>query len=126
MEKQSRLSEQQIKNYVRAVIYIRTAADTAAATAEQRKECMEYLEGKGYFFMKEYADIATRGTNNIRSAFDAMTIDAHIGEFDRIIVFSLSRISRSQNEALAFCADLQDSCGVIVESVEGGDTSCHH
>lgn len=102
----------------RAVIYLRTAAHSAAKTDEQRKDCMEYINEKGYEFLREYADIGTRGTNNIRSAFDAMTIDAHIGEFDRIIVLSLARISRSATEALTFCAELQESCGVIVESVE--------
>lgn len=105
----------------RAAIYIRTAAPDEAAAAEQRKECMQHLERKGYTFTKEYADIGTSGLNNIRSAFDAMTIDAHIGDFDRIIVASASRISRSATECLAFCTDLRVSCGVIVESVEGSD-----
>lgn len=119
MEKQTGLTSDQIKNYVRAVVYIRTAANNEAAAAEQRKECMQYIESKGYQYLREYADIGTSGLHNVRSAFDAMTIDAHIGEFDRIIIFSPSRISRAYKEATAFCSDLQSSCGVIVESVEG-------
>lgn len=86
---------------------------------DQREKCKEYIERKGYKFTREYVDTGASGIRNIRSAFDAMTIDAHIGEIDRIIVVSMARISRSAKEALAFCADLQDSCGVIVESVEG-------
>lgn len=104
---------------IRAAVYIRTAASNEAAAAEQRKECMQYIERKGYKFVKEYADIGTSGLTNTRSGFDAMTIDAHIGEFDRIIVVSAARISRSAKEAIAFCADLRESCGVIIESVEG-------
>lgn len=113
------MTQQQIRNYVRAAIYIRTAADNAEAAAEQRKECMQYIERNGYFFVKEYADINTSGLNNIRSAFDAMTIDAHLREFDKIIIFSMSRISRSPMEGTAFCSDLKESCGVAVEFVEG-------
>ena len=103
----------------RAAIYIRTAAGNTAATAEQRKECMEYIESKGYKFAGEYVDIAASGIRNIRSAFDAMTIDAHIGEIDKVVMFSMSRISRSQKEAQTFCADLKESCGVVIEFVEG-------
>ena len=113
------MTQQQIRNYVRAAIYIRTAANNAEAAAEQRKECMQYIERKGYEFAGEYVDIGASGLNNIRSAFDAMTIDAHLREFDKIIVFSMSRISRSPMEGSTFCADLQKSCGVAVECVEG-------
>lgn len=103
----------------RAAIYIRTAAPTEAAAAEQRKECMEYIEKKGYEFIREYADIGTSGLTVARSAFDAMTIDAHIGEIDRIIVISTARISRSAQIANEFVTSLRESCGVVVESVEG-------
>lgn len=113
------MTQQQIRNYVRAAVYIRTAADSAAAAAEQRKECMEYIERKGYQYAGEFADINTSGLKDARSALDAVTIDAHIGEIDRIIVFSMSRISRSAAKAKAFCRDLEESCGVIVECVEG-------
>lgn len=103
----------------RAAIYIRTAAHNEAAAAEQRKECMQYIDRKGYDFAGEYIDMGTSGLTNTRSGFDAMTIDAHIGEIDRIIVISAARISRSSKEYIAFCNDLRDSCGVVVESVEG-------
>lgn len=113
------MTQEQIRNYVRAAIYIRTAADNAEAAAEQHKECMQYLERKGYFFVKEYADINTSGLNNTRSALDAMTIDAHLGEFDKIVVFSMSRISRSPMECITYCHDLKESCGISIEFVEG-------
>lgn len=113
------MTQQQNNSYIRAAVYIRTAAHNEAAAAKQRRECMQYIERKGYVFAGEYADIGTSGLTNTRSSFDAMTIDAHIGELDRIIVFSPSRLSRSAKEALAFCNDLQESCGVAVECVEG-------
>ena len=113
------MTQQQIKNYVRAAIYIRTAAQNDAAAAEQRKECMQYIESKGYQYIREYADIGTSGLTNTRSALDAITIDAHIGEIDKIIVLSMARVSRSAKDAIAFCTDLQESCGVVIESVEG-------
>lgn len=102
----------------KAAIYIRTAAHNEAAAAEQRKKCMEYIEEKGYQFTREYVDMGASGIRNTREAFDAMTIDAHIGEIDRIVVLSMARISRSPKEAFAFCTDLKESCGVIVEIVE--------
>lgn len=104
---------------IRAAVYIRTAADNAAAAAEQRAKCMQYIERKGYQYAGEFADIGASGIKDARSALDAVTIDAHIGEIDRIIVFSMSRISRSAEKAIKFCADLEESCGVIIESVEG-------
>lgn len=104
---------------IRAAIYMRVATHDQLATAEQRKECERYIREKGYQFAGEYIDMGVRGINNTRSALDAMTIDAHIGEIDRIIVLSLARISRKQQEAFSFCSDLKESCGVIVESVEG-------
>lgn len=119
------MTQQQIRNHVRAAIYIRTAANNAEAAAEQRKECMQYIERKGYKFAGEFADIGASGLKDTRSALDAVTIDAHIGEIDRIVIFSMARLSRSAAKATAFCADLEESCGVIVESVEGGDLQCH-
>lgn len=104
---------------IRAAIYLRCATNDQAAADEQRKECRKYIEQKGYELANEYADIGASGIKNIRSAFDAMTVDAHIGEIDKIIVASMSRLSRSAREATAFCSDLQKSCGVVVESVEG-------
>ena len=112
-----RQSERNAKQ--RAAVYIRSAAHNEAATAEQRKECREYIDRKGYEYAGEYVDIGARGIANIRSAFDAMTIDAHIGEIDKIIVISLARISRNAKEAISFCNDLKESCGVVVEAVEG-------
>jgi DNA invertase Pin-like site-specific DNA recombinase len=80
---------------------------------------MQYIERKGYKFAGEYVDMSASGIRNIRNAFDAMTIDAHIGEIDKIIVASMSRISRSAKDAAAFCNDLRESCGVTIEIVEG-------
>lgn len=103
----------------KAAIYIRCARHEQAAADEQRKACRKYIEGKGYKYAGEYVDMSASGIRNIRSAFDEMTIDAHVGEIDRIVVLSMSRISRSAKDATAFCRDLQESCGVVVECVEG-------
>lgn len=114
------MTQEQIRDYIRAAIYIRTAENNDAAAEKQYNDCMQYIERKGYKFVKAYADAGISGVNNTRSGFDAMTIDAHIGEFDRIVIVSADRISRSQQEARKFCIDLQESCGVTVESVEMG------
>lgn len=103
----------------KAAIYIRCARDEKAAAEEQRKECMQYIERKGYKFAGEYVDMSASGIRHSRRAFDALTIDAHIGEIDKIVVISMSRISRSAKHAAAFCHDLRESCGVTIESVEG-------
>lgn len=108
----------QQQNHVRAAIYIRTAAHNEAAAAEQRKECMQHIERKGYQFTGEFADIGASGLNNVRSALDALIVAAQIREIDTIIISSMSRLSRSAKEAIAFCADLQASCGVTIEIVE--------
>lgn len=110
----------------RAAIYIRCARQDQFATDEQRKRCREYIERKGYQLTKEYVDMGANGISDIRSAFDAMTIDAHVGEMDKIIVVSMSRISRSARNGIAFCNDLRESCGVVIESIKESDTTCHH
>ena len=102
----------------RAAVYIRTAAHNDAAAEEQRRECMQYIERMGYQFAGEYVDLGASGIRNIRKAFDAITVDAHIGEIDKIVVHSFSRISRSMRDAVSFCSDLKESCGVIIESAE--------
>ena len=102
----------------RAAIYIRCARDEQFAAQEQRKECKEYIEKMGYTFAGEYIDMGASGLTNTRSALDAITIDAHIGELDRIIILSMARLSRSAKDAQQFCNDLKESCGVVVEAVE--------
>lgn len=103
----------------RAAIYIRCARHEQFTADEQRKQCMEHIDQSGYQYAGEYIDMGANGLQSIRKAFDAMTIDAHIGEIDKVIVLSMARISRNKKDVIAFCSDLQESCGVTVESVEG-------
>ena len=102
----------------RAAIYIRCARQEQFAAEEQRKECKKYIDKMGYTFAGEYIDMGTSGLNNTRSALDAITIDAHIGEIDKIVVASMARLSRSAKDAQQFCNDLKESCGVVVEAAE--------
>ena len=80
---------------------------------------MQYIERNGYQFAGEFSDIGTSGLTNSRRGLDALIIDAQLKEIDTIILASMSRLSRSAKEAIAFCSDLQASCGVTIEAVEG-------
>lgn len=105
-------------NEQRAAIYIRCARQDQGAADEQRKECRKYIEQQGYVFAGEYADMGTSGLTNTRSGLDAITVEAHIGAIDKIVVASMARLSRSAKDAQKFCHDLKESCGVVVEAAE--------
>lgn len=117
----NKLTPQQIRNYVRAVIYIRYSShrqDGSFTVEAQHDECMRYLERKGYKFIRQYVDTATTGKKVAgREAFAEMIHDAHNGMFDRIVVFTFSRAFRNTKDALNYNAELKEECGVVIESV---------
>lgn len=98
-----------IKVLKRAVIYIRYSSHKQHGNYSveyQHDECMEYLERKGYKFIKQYIDEAQSGKKTAgREAFHQMIRDGEAGKFDVIVVFSFSRSFRNTRDALNYIMD---------------------
>ena len=109
------------KSMLRAVIYIRYSSHKQQGNFSveyQYDECMNYLERKGYKFIKRYIDEAQTGKKVAgRESFHQMIRDAEAGKFDRIIVFSFSRSFRNTRDALNYIMDMQEKSDVKWESV---------
>lgn len=105
----------------RAVIYIRYSSHKQHGNFSveyQHDECMEYIEKKGYKFVKQYIDQAQSGKKTAgRDAFYQMIADGEAGKFDVIIVFSFSRSFRNTRDALNYIMDMQERSDIRWESV---------
>lgn len=109
------------KTMKRAVIYIRYSSHKQHGNYSveyQNDECMEYLNNKGYKFVKRYVDMAQSGKKVAgREAFHQMIRDGEAGKFDVIIVFSFSRSFRNTRDALNYIMDMQEKSSIRWESV---------
>lgn len=109
------------RQIIRAVIYIRFSSkqqQDSFSIEYQQEECLNYLEKKGYKFIKSYIDEAKTGKRTAgREALEEMLFDASRNKFDRIIVFSFSRSFRNTRDALNTNHELMEKHGIAIESV---------
>lgn len=105
----------------RAVIYIRYSSHKQADSFSieyQVSECTKFIEMSGYSLAGTYIDKAKTGKKVAgRESFDSMMVDASLGKFDKIIVFSFSRSFRNTRDALNCNYDLMEKYGIVIESV---------
>ena len=107
----------------KTAIYARGSIETSAQLniAKQLEKCRRYANDNGLCVVEEYVDRSSSGPCKERPAFRAMLKDAELREWDIIIVYSLSRISRKHDEIEAVKKDLRGN-GVTLFSVsENGD-----
>ncbi len=94
------LSEEKEQNN-RAVIYARYSSDRQkeASIEQQTRECMEYINRKGYELIKIYSDSAKSASKNVEKRKDFMNLieDSASGDFDVVVAYSLDRISREEH-----------------------------
>lgn len=112
---------EETRQVVRAVIYIRFSSkqqQDSFSIEYQQEECLNYLEKKGYKFIKSYIDEAKTGKRTAgREALEEMLFDASRNKFDKIIVFSFSRSFRNTRDALNTNHELMEKHGIAIESV---------
>ena len=109
------------RKMLRAVIYIRYSSHKQHGNYSveyQHDECMNYIEKRGYKFVKQYVDQAQSGKKTAgRDAFHQMIRDGEAGKFDVIVVFSFSRSFRNTRDALNYIMDMMEKSSIIWESV---------
>ncbi len=92
----------------RAVAYLRKSSDQQEASIErQRDEVFQYATRHKYDLAGEYVDAGVSGVDSTdrRPGFQQLVADAEKGAFDYVIVWDLSRLSRS--DAMETAAELR-------------------
>ena len=124
--------EKEQKN--RAVIYARYSSDRQkeASIEQQTRECMEYINRKGYELIKIYSDSAKSASKNVekRSDFLKLIEDSANDEFDVVVSYALDRISREEHGGFYEYEKTLNANGVRIEYATqefneefGGDVS---
>jgi len=105
----------------RAAIYARVS--TGDQTCENQLLCLrELAENAGFQLVEEYVDTAS-GTTSSRSGMDQMMKDAARRRFDILLVWDVSRLSRSITPLINLFEELQALKVDLILSQHGVDTT---
>lgn len=116
-----------MKYSTRVVIYIRvsTKEQTNGHSIEEQTERLEkYADAMGWTIVKIYVDPGYSGSNIERPALKMLINDLKSGAIDKVVVYKLDRLSRSQKDTLYLIEDVFLENGVdFVSMTENFDTS---
>ena len=73
---------------------------------EQIERMHKYCEAMGWKVYKEYIDAGYSGANTDRPALQRMIRDIKAGKIDKVLVYKLDRLSRSQKDTLYLIEDV--------------------
>lgn len=110
-----------LKEKTRAVSYVRVStkeqADEGYSIGAQKSQIMAYCKNKGYQLVGGSADegISGKGMDNRYGLLD-MLEDSRNDEFDVVVIWKLSRLSRKLVDTLSIIEELNDN-NVSLESV---------
>lgn len=80
---------------MRVALYARTATPDANFTTEQQiEELTKYCNNIGWTIYKAYSDNGFSGIDINRPALQEMITDINKGKVDKVLVYSLDRLSR--------------------------------
>lgn len=111
-----------------AGIYIRVStqeqAENGYSVDEQTDRLKKYVEAMNWTLYKAYTDAGFSGSNTNRPALQRMIKDVKLGKLNKIIVYKLDRLSRSQKDTLMLIEDvfLANGCDFVSMS-ENFDTA---
>jgi DNA invertase Pin-like site-specific DNA recombinase len=107
---------------MRAAIYLRVSTAAQEDSPErQLSQVRPFCQRKGYRVVKEYTDLAERGWDDSRPAFQKLLRDAAAGLFDVVVVDEVSRLSRNSHfDYIRFVAGPLVDAKVAVDSVAQG------
>ena len=105
----------------RAAAYLRVNTVGAAAwtqLVEQQNAVQGFADATGLEVCRWYVDRASGSAGAEKPALDRLLADAasDCRDFDRVMVWSFSRLSRNRTQFVAVCRALAD-CGVALVSV---------
>jgi len=91
---------------------------------EQIERLNAFCTAKNWRGIKEYTDAGFSGGNINRPALQELIMDVQLGQIERVVVFKLDRLSRSQKDTLELIEDvfLANGCDFVSMS-ENFDTS---
>jgi site-specific DNA recombinase len=109
-------------------LYVRVSTQEQAtegySIGEQTERLKKYSEAHGWDVYKIYTDPGYSGANMTRPALMMMISDAAAGKFEKVIVYKLDRLSRSQKDTLMIIEDILLANNVdFISMSENFDTS---
>jgi len=91
---------------------------------EQIERMKAYCKAMGWTVYDEYIDAGYSGSNTDRPALQRIISDIHAGRIDKVLVYKLDRLSRSQKDTLELIEDVFLASGVDFVSIsENFDTT---
>ena len=121
-------------NYVkkiRVAIYVRVSTKEQAmegySIGEQTDRLKKFCEAHDWCIVKVYTDAGHSGADTDRPALQDMIMDIEEGRIDKVLVYKLDRLSRSQKDTLELIENVFLKRNVDFESMcEKLDTSTAH
>lgn len=117
-------------NYLktRIAIYVRVSTQEQAkegySIGEQTDRLKKYADAHGWLVFKVYTDAGHSGANQDRPALQDLIMDVKAGKIDKVLVYKLDRLSRSQKDTLEIIEDVLLANNCDFESMtEKFDTS---
>lgn len=99
-----------IKKNIRVGIYVRVSTQEQAkegySIGEQTDRLKKYADAHGWLIFKVYTDAGHSGSNQDRPALQDMIMDIKSGKIDKVLVYKLDRLSRSQKDTLELIEDI--------------------
>lgn len=97
-------------------IYIRVSTQEQAkegySISEQTERLTKYVQAHGWIIYKIYTDAGCSGANQNRPSLQQMITDVKSGKINKVLVYKLDRLSRSQKDTLELIEDvfLKNNC----------------
>lgn len=116
-----------MKNKTVVGLYIRVSTQEQAKEGysidEQRERLTKYADAQGWVVYRVYSDPGFSGGSLQRPAMDDLIQDVRAGLMDKVVVYKLDRLSRSQKDTLYLIEDVFLQHGVdFVSMTENFDT----
>ena len=98
-----------IKNDIRVGIYVRVSTQEQAkegySIGEQTDRLKKFAEAHDWIVVRIYTDAGHSGADTDRPALQDMLQDIRNGKLDKVLVYKLDRLSRSQKDTLSLIED---------------------
>lgn len=117
-----------MQKQIRIAVYVRVSTQEQAKEGysinEQTDRLKKYADAHGWTVVKIYTDAGHSGSNQDRPALQDMIADVKAGKIDKVLVYKLDRLSRSQKDTLEIIEDVLLANNCDFESMtEKFDTS---
>lgn len=94
---------------IRVALYIRVSTQEQAkegySIGEQIDRLKKFAEAHDWIVVKIYTDAGHSGANTDRPALQDLLVDVRAGRLDKVLVYKLDRLSRSQKDTLKLIED---------------------